>query len=66
VVSGPITIAAFYGLLAQAGALADVFFIPRWSGPMLVVAVMIVGSIVVDQMRQAGLKTGLSTSAISS
>lgn len=51
VVSAPVTLVVFYGLLAQARALADVLFAPRWSGPWLALAVTVVSSAAIDQLR---------------
>lgn len=59
VVSAPVTVVLFYGLLVQGTALADVLFAPRWSGPLLALALLIGGALVIDLMRQAGLKTRL-------
>jgi hypothetical protein len=42
----------FWGTLAQSRAIADVLFAPRWSGPMLALAIMIIGSAAIDQLRQ--------------
>jgi len=58
-ISAPVTVLLFYSLLAQSRALADVLFAPRWSGPLLAPTLMIVGALVIDRARQAGLKTRL-------
>lgn len=60
VLSAPVTCVVFYALLAQANAIADVFFAPRWAGPLLALALLIGGALVIDLVRQkAGLKTRL-------
>lgn len=51
VLSAPITIVAFYGLLSQAGALADVVLAPRWSGPLLALVITVGSSAAIDQVR---------------
>ncbi len=51
VVSAPVTFGMFYALLAQSRGVADAFFAPRWSGPWLALAVMVVSSAAIDQLR---------------
>jgi len=57
ILSAPLLIVCWYVLLAANRALADVLYMPRWSGLWLVFAVMVLSSIGLDRVRRraAGL-----------
>ena len=56
VVSAPFTIGMFYSLLAGGRRLADALFAPRWSGPWLALAVMVVSAAAIDALRHGAAR----------
>jgi hypothetical protein len=64
VASAPLSFGMFLVLLAQSRGVADAFFAPRWSGPWLALAVMVVSSAGIDQLRRRAAQRGNQDSPV--
>jgi hypothetical protein len=64
IVSAPLLIVCSYALFTQNQVLADVLWVPRWSGVWVGFAIMVVSAIVVDRVRQRAAGTDNSMIAM--